>query len=130
MARRRSTTRAITIRSSSSRRRSRSRFGWRGESKKLSAAMLAGFATLLINSWKEPTGQNSPPTSMNQYLQRVLLYTTGFAPWNPSGSRWQPLYMRFGLLPIATGMLVHYIANATGVNRGLAKLTRGFPVQI
>lgn len=129
MARRRSTTRAITIRSSSP-RRARRRFSWRGESKKLSAAMLAGFATLMLNAWKEPTGQNTPPTSMNQYLQRILLYTTGFAPWNPSGSRFQFAYTRFGLLPIATGVLVHYIANATGVNRGLAKITRGFPVQI
>lgn len=95
---------------------------------KLSAAMLAGMGVGLYNAYS--VGSYAPANSPNQYLQRLLLFYTGFAPWNAPGQKFQFAETRFGLAPLATGIIVHYLANATGLNRGLAKLTKSLPVQI
>jgi len=107
--------------------------GW--SSRKLSLALAGGFATLAWNAWRPPSGAlgMGQATTLNEYFGRVLLFTTGTALWNPPGSRfgnWS--YTRFGLVPIAAGMIVHYLANAFGVNRGLAGLPfiKKLPVQI
>lgn len=97
-------------------------------SSKLSAAMLLGMGVGLKNAYS--VGNYAPADSFNQYTQRLLLFYTGFAPWNPPGTKWQFAETRFGLAPLATGIIVHYLANATGLNRGLAKLTKSLPVQI
>lgn len=122
-------TRAVAVRRSYFARR-RSGGGSRFGSGKISAALLAGFGVSLYNAYMPPDGSAGAPVSVNQYLQRLMLYYTGFAPWLPAGQKWQPAYMRFGLVPLVTGALVHYIANMTGVNRAVARLTRSIPVQI
>lgn len=124
MAKRRST-RSLTIY-----RSARRRIGHSFGSKKISVALVGGLATGLINAYSPPDHSAGAPENLNQYFQRVLLYYTGFAPWNPAGAKFQFQYTRFGLAPLAAGALIHWVANATGVNRGLAKFTRSIPVQI
>jgi len=121
-------TRAVARRRSpfSFRRRSFRRNG--GGSGKLSLAMAGGTACGLINAYK--VGTYPAADSLNQYFQRVLLFYTGFAPWNPPGTKWQLQEARFGLAPLMAGVIVHYIANATGLNRGLSRVTRSIPVQL
>lgn len=97
-------------------------------SSKLSLAMITGTAIGLINAYK--VGNYAPADSPNQYFERVMLFYTGFAPWNAAGQKWQFQETRFGLAPLATGLIVHWVANATGLNKGLARLTKSIPVQI
>jgi len=120
-------TRSVARRSSFSFRR-RSSHRSNGGSSKLSAAMLAGMGVSMVNAYS--VGSYAPANSPNQYLQRLLLFYTGFAPWNPPGQKFQFAETRFGLAPLATGVIVHYLANATGLNRGLGRLLKNVPVQI
>lgn len=124
MAVRRSRAVAIRRRVGYFRRRSSRSSG----SSKLSLAMMGGTAVALLNAYK--VGSYAAADSPNQYFQRVLLFFTGFAPWNAPGQKFQFSETRFGLAPVATGVLLHWIANQTGLNRGLARLTKSIPVQI
>jgi len=121
-------TRAVARRRSFSsfRRRSSRRSGF--GSSKLSLAMMGGTAVGLVNAYK--VGSYAAADSPNQYFQRLLLFYTGFAPWNPPGAKWQFQETRFGLAPLAAGVIIHWVANATGLNRGLARVTKSIPVQI
>ncbi len=124
------TTKAVAIRRKTVTvaRRSGRRRGFGQGNNKLSLAMMGGTAVGLINAYK--VGTYGPADSPNQYFQRLLLFYTGFAPWNAPGQKWQFQETRFGLAPLAAGVLIHWVANATGLNRGLAKVTRSIPVQI
>lgn len=108
--------------------RSGRRFGGRFANNKLSVAMLGGTLTGFVNAYR--VGNYAAANSVNQYFQRLLLFYTGYAPWNPPGAKWQFTETRFGLAPLATGVIVHWIANATGLNKGLSRLLKGIPVQI
>jgi len=47
--------------------------------------------------------------------------TYNYTGWNSWESRWQPMGMQRGLMPLLIGVGVHKIANAAGVNRMLAR---------
>lgn len=106
-----------------------------GGSRRLSLALIGGFATLAWNCWRPPGGAMGmgQAQNLNEYFSRMLLFTTGTALWNPPGSRFGNWgYVRFGLVPLAAGVLIHYLANSLGVNRMLAgaPLVKRLPVQI
>lgn len=112
MARRRNNTRAVTIvrnRVNVVRSRSRGMFG----RVQLPIAVIAGIAPTGVKIWEARGGGTS---GMVREAGRIL---TGFDFWN---GQFIPGAMRYGLLPLIAGVLVHKVVGGwLGANRALAR---------
>lgn len=86
-------------------------------------AVVAGFASPLSRAYgKYKSGGLIGPESALCEFTRTMIGLDPYA----TPVTFQPAYLRYGLLPIMLGLLVHKIAGAVGLNRALA--SAGIPV--
>lgn len=88
--------------------RSRSRAG-----KRIPLAVLAGMVPLAYTAYS--TWKAGQPELVGR---RIVAGLTGF---DYGDGKWKPGEMRYGLVPILGGFMIHKLAGKLGVNRAIAK---------
>lgn len=102
---------AIRTRTRTVVRRARRKIGQR----KIPLAVMAGLwpgASFAIQN---------PEHSFRQGMERVIWTYAGLVTWE-SKPRFDGSGLKYGLIPLAGGVLAHWLANVTGLNRAISRI--------
>jgi len=117
----RTRTRSVVIRQANTvRRRYQSRRSF-GGGRKASLGVIAGLVPAAV--WvSEPVRQGR---TWDEAMQRAVAAYTGYS---YGEKQWSMFYLGKGLFPLLGGMLIHSLANSSGINRMIARFK--LPVEI